>query len=206
MLMRTGTIAVGLIAFHLAGGIALAQQSSNASATMDPPLKPLAASAAVEPGSRASVDAPTAYALPPETFHLWAGKNKAFQIAVSQLAMRKARSQGARAYAAHLFDEYAHGYATLHNIPDSPSGAAATLTDAQRTMLTLLDDAGNDFDKLFLAGQVDSQRAAQGIAQSYAVGGVGGLSRAGAAQAVTTTQVLISEAEDALAKLPAEAH
>jgi hypothetical protein len=69
-------------------------------------------------------------------------------------------------------------------------------------MLALLEKAGDDFDRLFLAGQIDSQRAAQGIAQSYSVGGVEGLSRAGAAQAVTSTQELISQAEDALGKLP----
>lgn len=201
--MRTRTIACGLIAFLLAGGTALAQQPSESSSSMDQPLKPLAASAAIEPGSRASADAPMAYALPSEAFHLWAGRNKVYQIAVSRLALRKAQSPETRAYAAHLLDAYDHGYATLHNIPDTPSGEAATMTDAQRTMLALLGDARKDFDRLFLAGQVDSQRAAQGVAQSFAVGGIGGLSRAGAAQAVTTTQTLISEAEDALAKLPA---
>ncbi len=198
--MRTRAFVCGLMAFVVANGNAFAQQPAKSS-SIDQPIQPLAASSSIEPGSRASADSPTAYALPAEDFHLWAGKNKAYQIAVSQLAIRKARSSEARAYATHLLEEYAHGYATQHNIPDTPSGEAATMTDAQRTMLTLLGQAGSDFDRLFLAGQVDSQRAAQGIAQSFAVGGIGGLSRAGAAQAVTTTQVLITEAEDALAKL-----
>ena len=201
--MRTRTILGGLAAILLTDGTAFAQQPPGSSSAMEGPLKSLPASAAVEPGSNASADSPTAYALSQEAYRLQAGKNKAYQIAVGQLAMRKARSPEARAYAAHLFDAYAHGYATQHNIPATPSGEPATLTDAQRTMLALLGDAGNDFDKLFLAGQIDSQRAAQGRAQSFAVGGIGGLSRAGAALAVTSTQLLISEAEDALAQLPA---
>lgn len=69
-------------------------------------------------------------------------------------------------------------------------------------MLALLKNARDDFDRLFLTGQIDSQRAAQGIAQSFAVGGIGGLSRAGSALAVTATQNLIGQAEDALARLP----
>ena len=185
----------------LSGGTATAQAPAQPPVAMETPLKPLPASAAIQPGSRASGDAPTAYALPAEAFHLWASNNKAFQIAAGRLAMTKARSPAARAYAAHLVDAYANGYATLHNIPPSPSGGPATMTQAQRVMLALLNGVGTDFDRLFLAGQIDSQRAAQGIAQSYAVGGVGGISRAGAAEAVTTTQILITEAEEALGKL-----
>lgn len=184
----------------LGGGVATAQ-APLAPGPMEMPLQPLPASTTIQPGSRSSGDAPTAYALPAEAFHLWAGGNKAFQIAAGRLAMTKARSPAARAYAAHLVDAYANGYAASHNIPPSPSGEPATMTQAQRVMLALLDSAGTDFDRLFLSGQIDSQRAAQGIAQSYAVGGVGGLSRAGAAQAVTTTEVLITEAEDALGRL-----
>ncbi|HVR89550.1 MAG TPA: DUF4142 domain-containing protein [Novosphingobium sp.] len=201
--MRTRSILCGLAAIFLADSTAFAQQPPSSAPSMEQPLKPLPASAAVEPGSRASADAPSAYALSLEAFRLWAGKNKSYQIAVSRLAMRKARSPETRAYAAHLLDAYANGYATLHNIPPTPTGEPATLTAAQNTMLALLGDASKDFDRLFLAGQIDSQRAAQGIAQSYAVGGIGGVSRAGAAQAVTTTEVLVNEAEDALERLPA---
>lgn len=186
----------------LASQASFAQQPPMSSATDEKPLAPLPASANVEPGSKASANAPTAYALPAEAFHLWAGKNKVFQIAVAQFAMKKAKATETRNYAAQLFDAYAKGYAKLHNIPDTPTGEPATMTEAQLSMLALLKNAGDDFDRLFLTGQIDSQRAAQGIAQSYAVGGIGGLSRAGAAQAVTSTQELIGQAEDALSRLP----
>ena len=197
--MRTTVLGI-VWAILLAGSPVVAQQSPGYPSAPDRPLRPLPPSAAVTPGSTASANAPTAYALPQEAFHLWAGKNKEYQIAVARLAQQKARAAETRAYAAHLLEAYDKGYATLHNIPSTPTGEPATLTDAQRTMLSLLNNAGSDFDRLFLAGQIDSQRAAQGIAQSYAVGGIGGLSRAGAAQAVTTTQELIGEAENALAK------
>ena len=198
--MRMRTIVCGLIL--LTSGASFAQQPPNPSAPVEKPLPPLPASADIEPGSKASANAPTAYALPAEAFHLWAGKNKAYQIAVAQLAMKNAKTAETRAYATQLFNAYANGYAKLHNIPDTPSGDPAILTEAQLSMLALLKNAREDFDRLFLATQIDSQRAAQGIAQSYAVGGIGGLSRAGAAQAVTSTQELISQAEDALSRLP----
>ena len=198
--MNRRIIACGLIL--LTSEASFAQQSPHVSPPVEKSLPPLPASANIEPGSKASANAPTAYALPAETFHIWAGKNKAFQIAVAQLAMSKAKTAETRNYAAQLFEAYANGYAKLHNIPDTPSGDPATLTDAQLSMLALLENAQADFDRLFLTTQIDSQRAAQGIAQSFAVGGIGGLSRAGAALAVTTTQLLIGQAEDALSRLP----
>lgn len=198
--MNMRIIVCGLIL--LTSEASFAQQTPISSAPVEKPLPPLPASADIEPGSEASANAPTAYALPAETFHIWAGKNKAFQVAVAQLAMKKAKTAETRNYAAQLFNAYANGYAKLHNIPETPSGDPATLTDAQLSMLALLKNARDDFDRLFLTGQIDSQRAAQGIAQSFAVGGIGGLSRAGSALAVTATQNLIGQAEDALARLP----
>jgi hypothetical protein len=124
-----------LVWFDLfASQASFARQPPMSSATDGKPLTPLPASADIQPGSKASANSPTAYALPAETFHLLAGKNKVFQIAVAQMALKNANAPETRNYAAQIFDAYANGYAKLNNIPDTPTGEPATMTDAQLTM------------------------------------------------------------------------
>ncbi len=87
--MKMRILVCGLTLF---GSQVSAAQQRSIPAPSENPLPPLPASADVEPGSKASANAPTAYALSAETFHIWAGKNKVFQIAVAQLAMKKAKN------------------------------------------------------------------------------------------------------------------
>jgi putative membrane protein len=126
--------------------------------------------AATAPAPPAAPAAPTA-----ADFVSKAGATDLFEIAEAKLALKHASSAEVKKFASMMITDHTKSTAALKaviaksgEILTPPSALSA---DMQSKVDALGQTAAGDFDKAYLADQVDAHQTALGVMQAYAAGG-----------------------------------